>query len=135
MSSFTELVVSPLSDGKMWELRSEFDYHIGSLQSGDIVRVPAGFKTDFGSVPQALWWLVSPIGKATPAFVLHDFMYQDQERSRLVCDATLLEALSVCGVNGFQRWLIYRGVRLGGWVAWKQHKKEKEKNETKKSNS
>lgn len=123
MSSFTDLIVKELPDGKMWELTTPFIYHVGELGSPDQIEVPAGFRTDFGSVPQALWWLVSPIGKATPAYVLHDFLYFTGQRSRLASDTVLLEALEVCNVTRFQRWLIYRGVRLGGWAAWNAHRK------------
>lgn len=114
----------------MWEVVSPFVYHVGGPTSDDTVDVPAGFQSDFGSVPRALWWLVSPIGKATKAFVLHDWLYHTGERSRLVSDAILAEAMQVCGVNAFQRYLVWKGVRMGGWLAWRGHRKL-EKGETK----
>lgn len=125
MSSFKDkLIVKFLGDGIHWELATPFQYDVGSLGSGEKILVPAGFVTDFGSVPQLFWNIVSPIGKATGAFVLHDFLYATQERTRLVSDAILLEALEVLEVNWFQRTLIYNGVRLGGFVAWAQNKKK-----------
>lgn len=130
MSSFTEpLVVTPLPDGRMWRLEKPFTYDVGELGGPDSIVVPQGFITDFGSVPQALWWIVSPIGKALGGYVLHDYLYATQTRSRLVSDAILLEALEVLGVNRFQRWLIFRGVRLGGWVAWGKNRKANERKE------
>ena len=128
MSSFTEpLVVTPLSDGVRWKLERSFVYDIGELGGSDNIVVPKDFKTDFGSVPKIFWNIVSPIGKAVGAYVLHDYLYATQERSRLVADAILLEALEVLKVNWFQRWLIYRGVRMGGMFAWKANAKKKVK--------
>lgn len=126
MSSFTSpLTVTPLADGKTWKLVTPFVYDVGELGGTDSISVPAGFETDFGSVPQIFWGIVSPIGKALGGYVLHDYLYATQERTRLVSDAILLEALEVIGVNWFQRWLIYRGVRVGGWVAWRKNKKKR----------
>jgi len=126
MSSFTDsLVVTPLPDGINWKLMTAFTYDVGELGGSDSIVIPKGFVTDFGSVPRVLWSIVSPIGKCVGAYVLHDWLYFTQERSRFVSDAILLEAMEVLGVNRFQRWLVFRGVRLGGWVAWKQRRKEK----------
>jgi hypothetical protein len=125
MSSFTDLIVKACPDGKHWELTTPFTYHVGELGGPDMVQVPEGFITDFGSVPQSLWWLVSPIGKARPAYLLHDWLYYTGQRSRLVSDAILMEAMEVCGVSWFQRWLVWKGVRAGGWMAWKQHRKRR----------
>ncbi len=128
MSSFTDkLIVSPESDGIMWRLNREFTYDIGELGGNEKIVVPAGFLTDFGSIPMIFWSVVSPIGKATAAFVLHDYLYLTQERTRLVSDAILLEALEVLGVNWFQRFLIYKGVRVGGFVAWNKHKERRKR--------
>lgn len=123
MSSFTEMAVTPLNDGINWKLLKSFTYDVGKLGGSDRIKVPRGFKTDFGSAPRFLWGIVSPIGKAIGGFVLHDYLYATQERSRLVSDAILLEAMEICNVNWFQRTLVYRGVRLGGWVSWKAHTK------------
>lgn len=126
MSSFTtKLTVAPLKDGIHWELLSPFVYDVGELGGKDKIVVPRGFQTDFGSVPKLFWNIVSPIGPATAAFVLHDYLYSTQERTRLVSDAILLEALEILKVNWFQRWLIYRAVRVGGWISWNKHKKNK----------
>ena len=52
MSSFTtDLVVSPFKNGRDWKLYLPFGYDIGEKGSGDRVKVPRGFKTDYAS-----WW-------------------------------------------------------------------------------
>lgn len=41
---------------------------------GDTFIVPAGFVTDFATVPRFLHWLISPYGAYTRAAVLHDWL-------------------------------------------------------------
>ncbi len=119
MSSFvTPVKLEMLDDGYHFKLLETFVYHIGELGSKDNITVPAGFVTDMGSVPKLFWNIVDPWGKASKAFLIHDWLYETKERSRLVSDAILLEAMEVLGVNWFKRNLIYRAVRLGGWVSW-----------------
>ena len=60
MSRFTNiLVVSPYPDGKTWYLRSDFGFDRGQEGSGDTIRVPIGFSTDFASIPR-LFWAILP---------------------------------------------------------------------------
>jgi hypothetical protein len=99
------------------------DYDIG-FPGGEKIEVPMGTVTDFGSIPKPLWGIISPIGNATRAFVLHDFLYQVQTYTRFKSDNILLEAMGVLGVNWLKRWTIYLGVRAGGWIPWNQHQKE-----------
>jgi hypothetical protein len=121
MSSFTTPIrVEALDGGRQWKLLERFVYDVGSLGGNDSIEVPAGFITDMGSVPRIFWWLIDPWGPPAKAFIIHDYLYSTKERSRLVSDAILLEAMEVCGVDPVTRWLIYRGVRIGGWVPWKK---------------
>lgn len=122
MTSFTTPIrVEILDDGYHFKLLEEFVYQVGKINSGDDIHVPIGFISDAGSVPRIFWPIVDPFGIAAKSFFLHDWLYHTQERSRLVSDAILMEAMEVLGVHPFKRWLIYRGVRLGGWVAWKKN--------------
>jgi len=62
MSSFTsDLVVSPLSDGRRWRLCRSFTYHVGSRHSRDIIRVPKAFETDFASTDILQWLAILSI--------------------------------------------------------------------------
>jgi hypothetical protein len=88
------------------------------------ITVPVGFITDGASVPRALWWLFPPMGKYGKAAVLHDYCYTVQEYTRLECDDILMEGMDALGVNVVTQYLIYKSVRLWGWLAWNQHKKE-----------
>jgi len=117
MSSFTtELKVRPLPDGRTWELLEEFDYYLGSPESGLFIRVPKGFITDFASVPRIFWPILPPWDKYGKAAVLHDYLYHSHRFIRLLCDAIFFEAMGVLGVSWWKRWVLYLGVRIGGWV-------------------
>lgn len=128
MSSFTNpLDLRANDDGKTFRLLTEFDYEIGQLGSNRIIRVPAGFVTDFASIPRAFWSILPPWGKYGKAAVLHDWNYTNQEFTRSFCDDILYESMEALGVSWLTRHTIWLGVRIGGWVAWNQHKREKEK--------
>ncbi len=56
MSSFTSpLIVIPLLDGRRWQLHRSFVYHIGSKYNKSVIKVPAGFVTDFASTDILQW--------------------------------------------------------------------------------
>lgn len=65
MTSFTKpLIVTPLEDGERWELVEEFEYHVGSVDSNEVICVPQGFITDFASIPRIFWNILPPpLGK------------------------------------------------------------------------
>lgn len=115
----TDLVVKDVDDD-FWELTAELIY------DSDIVgkiTVPAGFNTDFASVPRVplAYWLVG--GTADKAAVIHDYLYQMLSCTRKQADDVLLEAMGVCGVAAWRRRLIYAGVRIGGWYTWWKYSK------------
>jgi hypothetical protein len=136
MSSFLDPLELEYVDGKKWKLTTEFDYRLGAIDGPEAVHVPKGFLTDFASVPRLLWNIFPPTGGYGKAAVIHDFLYQYRlvkwERpagtlTRLVergeADAILNEGMEVLGVGRVTRWMIYRGVRVGGWVAWRNYRK------------
>ncbi len=122
-SSFTTpLVVEDLEGG--WRVVNAFTYAIGREGSTVCITVPAGFQTDFASVPRIFWSIFPPTGKHGKAAVLHDYLYATQQASRVVADAIFLEAMGVLDVPAWRRWAMYLGVRLGGWYAWREHQKK-----------
>jgi hypothetical protein len=86
------------------------------------IMVPRGFRTDYASVPRALWSLIPPTGQYTKAAVLHDWLYYVGWRTRAECDAMFLRAMQVLGVNPMLARLMYLGVRCGGWVGWNAYR-------------
>lgn len=123
MSSFTKpLIVTPLDDGKRWKLVESFEYHVGSLESDEIISVPVNFVTDFASVPTMFWNILPPWGKYGKAAVVHDFLYSSTSHpyNRKQADLIFLEGMQVLGVPLWKRSIMYRAVRLFA----KSYKKE-----------
>ncbi len=124
MSSFTTpLDLQADDDGRTFTLTSAFVYIEGDQATGKKIEVPAGFVTDFASVPQIFWNVLPPWGRYGKAAVLHDYLYATALFERSRCDKILLEAMGVLGVSWITRWTIFLAVRAGGWAAWDSHRK------------
>ncbi len=91
------------------------------------VDVPEGFKTDGGSVPRFFWRVLGgPNGPYREAYIPHDLLYSQagmNARTRLQADNALKEIILELGGRAWQAWLVWLGVRLGGWIPWGKHKK------------
>lgn len=121
-------------DGHSWQVVDGFTYRLGSPDGKEYVSIPAGFVTDFASVPRVLkvvW--PSPGGKWDKPAVVHDFIYRfgfvesaDGERrvTRDEGDNIFKEAMGAAGVGWMAKACLYRGVRIGGWVSWKRYRSE-----------
>jgi len=95
---------------------------------GGVLTVPAGFPTDFASIPRGLWNILPPIGRYDAGAVCHDMLYRDgafaaRGIARSIADRVLREAMDVSGVHRFQRRLIYGGVSIGGWMVWRRYRR------------
>lgn len=119
-----EPILSPCDDGVNWLLLEDFQYSMDDENGKEVIVVTKGLMTDFGSIPKIFQNIISPIGKPTRAFILHDALYQRQDYTRSKSDRILLDAMWCLGVNYFTRWSIYWAVRIGGGLAWRQHAKE-----------
>ena len=119
MSSFTsDLIVTPMADGRKWKLFKEFSYHLGSEYSNDYIHVPSGFITDFASVPWFLWAFLPSWGKYGKSAVLHDYIYQTHCKTRREADSIFYEAMLVSGTKHWKARLMYYGVRIFGFLSW-----------------
>lgn len=126
MSQFTtELNVRPLNDGISWVLLDEFSYDVGFLGSGDTITVPAGFITDFASIPKFAWSIIGgPWGKYGKAAVIHDYLFATQQRSWKETNQIFLEGMKVLGVSWMKRTTMYSLVMVFSWVSWFRAKKK-----------
>ena len=121
MSEFLSPLIVEHLDGRNWRVVEDFTYVVGSRKLGVWkVEIPAGFETDFASVPRALWWLFPPAGKWGKSAVVHDRLYRTGWASRAVADAIFLEAMHVLGVGRCKRLVMYFAVRLCGGPSYKQ---------------
>lgn len=92
---------------------------------GRVINVPAGFETDFASVPRVLWTIVPPWGEYFKATIVHDYLYVIGTVPRAEADAIFLELMERAGVSRLRRTVMYLGVRAGGWVGWNQRAKNR----------
>ena len=111
MSSFTENVfIQPLPKMNLWSTTKPFRYHVGSIESNEIVEVPVGYVFDGASVPIMFGWFVQRVEpKTISAAAVHDYLYTDGRRyTRWKTDWIFYESLLVSGVSrpkAFLMWL------------------------------
>ena len=55
MSEFTSPLVLMMLPRRQWSVHEKFEYHVGQVGSGIVIRVPKGFKTDLASIPRIVW--------------------------------------------------------------------------------
>ena len=120
--------VSPFADGENWFLVEDLRYEVGD--TGKTVIVPAGFVTDFASIPRPFWSILPTWGKYGPPAVVHDFLYWDQRCTRDQADRILLVAMEESDPNFIRRFLIHRAVSWGGWLAWDENEDIREAGKT-----
>ncbi|PZT48495.1 hypothetical protein B6S12_03975 [Helicobacter valdiviensis] len=79
------------------------------------IEVPKNFITDFGSVPLIFQNIISPVGKPTKAYVLHDFLCVLSKKGKIdrkIADLLLKEACLALGVSKLKSFVIYYAVRF-----------------------
>ena len=80
--------------------------------------VPAGFVTDFATVPRIFFWLVPTYGVYTKAAILHDYLVEHPELvSRADADGIFRRTLRELGVPFVRRWMMWAAVRLQAGLA------------------
>lgn len=121
MSSFTTPADLRIVGTYIFEMLSDFSYHVGAYPSLDVVIVPAGFVTDLASIPRVLWSLLPPHGRYAKAAIIHDWLYATGiGGSREYADNVFLEAMEVLGVSVWKRSVIYWAVRAFGASKYKK---------------
>lgn len=110
----TDLVAECITDDK-WRLVQSLVYE--SDIAGTIT-VPAGFETDFASVPRLPIVFMLVGDKAHLPAVVHDYLYRYAVVKRKVADQVFLEAMRVCGLFPWRRYPMYWAVRLFGGVCY-----------------
>lgn len=89
--------------------------------------VPAGFVSDGASIPRIGWTLIGhPFDyNYLMEAIGHDFLYQTQTlMTRKESDQWFYRKLHVKPWLRVRSRIIYRALRLFGWIAWNQHRKE-----------
>ena len=108
----TALTVRRVADEE-WEVVEPLVYR----GRRDTFVVPAGFPTDFASVPRLVVWLIPRFGRYTLAAVLHDWLTTEGLRTGVVssrdADGIFRRVMREAGVPVLLRWLMWAGVRWG----------------------
>lgn len=117
-------------DERTWRLRHALTYE----GTTDTIVVPAGYETDFASVPRCLQWLAPSTGKYTLAAILHDYLCDNIQNGCALlpvpvdpdvprpmptsreADGLFRRVMREEGVGVVQRWLLWSGVRIGAIV-------------------
>lgn len=115
-------------DGKNWRLATQFSFRrpeIVNIVPAIEIIVPAGFETDFASVPWFFRRIFPPAGDGPnarwgPASVIHDYLYRTGTGTRRDADRIFREVMAAEGVVWWKRWAMWTAVRLFGWMAWQR---------------
>lgn len=102
----TPLQVEKIGENR-WRLLSPLVYE-GRL----MYIVPAGFETDFASVPRIFWRICPPVAgnHAEPA-VLHDYLCENSN-NQPYADKIFLEAMKANGVGLIKRTVMFNAVMV-----------------------
>ena len=102
--------------GKWWRLTHDLVYYSALLDA--TIVIPAGFVTDFASVPRIplAYWLFGARGNQ--AAVLHDWLYRTGLIDRIRSDRVFNEALKAEGKWFPTRWPMTTAVMSFGWLVY-----------------
>lgn len=133
MGFTSTLKVEWLPELEKFRVLETFEFHSGVPDAGLFVRCERGMLTDLASIPWFVRWLIPRLGKDAQGAVVHDKAYHDGGMlirthnvekwvpvSRGMCDSLYYQAMIALKVGTFRREAIYRGLQVGGWVAWRR---------------
>lgn len=92
------------------------------------ITIPAGYVTDFASVPTLLWGIFPPIGRHNRGSVLHDYWYDNRlgetelgpELARRLADLEYWHRLTAVEPhNRIRNWLMWKACRWFGGPWWR----------------
>jgi hypothetical protein len=94
-------------------------------QSFPSVSVPAGFVTDFGSVPRLFFSVLRPDGVYTFPAIVHDYLYWTQNVERTMADTIFKLTLEDVGVNSVTIEALYNATKVFGGAVWNENSRLK----------
>lgn len=107
-------------EGDSWRILRPLIYE--SDMACKMFIVPEGFVTDFASVPRLPLAFLLTGDSAHEAAVVHDYLYYRGVVDRRTADAVFKEAAIASGEPAWKATMMHWGVRLGGWIAWNNHR-------------
>jgi hypothetical protein len=115
--------IRPFAEGQHFILIQPFVVHFG--EGADSLAIPAGFVTDFASIPQIAQSLISKLGPHIRAAIVHDYLYWSQCCSRHEADAIFGKMMKDLGVSLLTRKALYFAVANFGREAWHQNAQDR----------
>jgi len=132
---FWKGIVMWLLSTRNWVLVDDWKYNM----NGNEYVIPAGFQFDGASIPKFLRAFFSPVGVLLIGGLVHDYMYKytackpaSKKGALLIVDQKdadqIFRDINI-EVNGFyfMNYLAYWSLRIGGFVAWRGHRKRNAK--------
>lgn len=110
------LCVRLLAGRWQWELIEPLRW---CTPDGMTYSVPAGFVTDFASVPRWLRPIALNEARTAMAATVHDYMYRVTRPGRRWADDVFYHTLRSSGVGAAAAWLYWVAVRIGGRRAYR----------------
>ena len=92
------------------------------IVKGITITVPAGFETDFGSVPRLVRWAVSVVDGLEGSLV-HDFLYRVPGSHTRAWSDEVMTTLDIGQMAEWRREVKYQGVRAFGQPSWDNARK------------
>jgi hypothetical protein len=113
------IATESIEGGERW--RTIEDAMFGIVVNGSLhyIFIEAHFETDFNSLPKPF----ARRGKHEVAGLLHDWLYYDGTVERRLADSMYYAGLRFSGIGFIAAKIMYFGVRLGGFSAWRRHRK------------
>ncbi len=99
-----------------WILAGQMVY---KLDDGRLIVLPKGFISDLATIPWLITFLIRRNGANRLAAILHDWLYSNLDEypyTRAQADSLFRQAMAWTSVPAWERWLIWLGVRVGGWA-------------------
>lgn len=115
--------VRPSGNNRAFILLEPMEYQVGTTEA--VITIPAGFVTDYASIPRPLWSIYSPHDQYSRAAIVHDYLYWSQLCTRTQSDNLFMIAMKESEVPETTRNKVYWGVRAGGESPWSQNTKER----------
>lgn len=110
----TPIILKKL-DGKWWELDEPLIIYLDIADAGVIkIRLDAGFKTDFGSIPKFAQGYINRADDNLLSFLMHDAGYAFGAFSRDTWDDFLYQSLRMAGMRWFKAQSVYQSVSWFG---------------------
>lgn len=121
MSGFKSSLILERAIGfDQWKLAAPLIYRSDLVNLE--IEVPAGFVTDFASIPRFFHRLLPHNGEYDAPAVVHDYLYASGAFPQETCDLVFLEAMESIHVLKWKRAAMFRAVRLFGWIAFAKHR-------------